>query len=212
MGHIAHLKKKHFKSINTCWLREKPIIYFIKIDFFFNWTNINPLHPRIIVPSLVEFGPLVLQKKIFKFRQCVFAIWLLSPLGTKWVPSFEQIEIQIEIESPLHKYALCHVWLKLAHWYSRKIFNFVIVFSLFRSYLPFENSGTLHLNKLKSSLPKDVLRQVWLKLVQWFWRRRRKFETLTTTPTVTTRTTTDSGQILIRKAHLSWRLKWIRCT
>jgi hypothetical protein len=30
----------------------------------------------------------------------------------------------------------------------------------------------LHLYKLESSLPKDDLCQVWLKLVQWFWRRR----------------------------------------
>ena len=30
----------------------------------------------------------------------------------------------------------------------------------------------LHLNKLESSSPKDALCQVWLKLAQWFWRRR----------------------------------------
>ena len=30
----------------------------------------------------------------------------------------------------------------------------------------------LHLNKLKSSLPRDAFCQVWLKLTQWFWRRR----------------------------------------
>jgi hypothetical protein len=30
----------------------------------------------------------------------------------------------------------------------------------------------LHLNKLESPPLKDDLCQVWLKLVQWFWRRR----------------------------------------
>ena len=30
----------------------------------------------------------------------------------------------------------------------------------------------LHLNKLESPTPKDALWQVWLKLVQWFLRRR----------------------------------------
>ena len=30
----------------------------------------------------------------------------------------------------------------------------------------------LHLKKLESPLPKDALCQVWLKLAQWFWRRR----------------------------------------
>ena len=28
------------------------------------------------------------------------------------------------------------------------------------------------LNKLESSSPNDALCQVWLKLAQWFWRRR----------------------------------------
>ena len=30
----------------------------------------------------------------------------------------------------------------------------------------------LHLNKIESPSPKDALCQVWLKLAQWFWRRR----------------------------------------
>ena len=51
-------------------------------------------------------------------------------------------------------------------------FNFVNVFSLFLNYLPLERGGALHLNKLESPSPKDALRQVWLKLAQWFWRRR----------------------------------------
>ena len=50
--------------------------------------------------------------------------------------------------------------------------NFVNVFSLFRNYLPLEKGGVLHLNKLESPSPKDALCQVWLKLAQWFWRRR----------------------------------------
>ena len=65
----------------------------------------------------------------------------------------------------------------------------------------------------------NALCQVWLKLVQWFWRRRwkcEKFTTTTTTPTTTTTTptkittTTDNGQILIRKVQLSLRLRWAK--
>ena len=48
------------------------------------------------------------------------------------------------------------------------------VFSLFRNYLPLEKGGALHLNKLESPSPKNALCQVWLKLTQWFWRRRTK--------------------------------------
>jgi hypothetical protein len=35
-----------------------------------------------------------------------------------------------------------------------------------------EKGYPLPLNKLESSSPKDDLCQVWLKLAQWFWRRR----------------------------------------
>ena len=78
-----------------------------------------------------------------------------------------------KIESHSTKDALCQVWLKLAHWFwRRRFFNFVNVFSLFLNYLPLEKGGTLHLNKTESPSPKDTLCQVWLKLTQWFWRRR----------------------------------------
>ena len=52
--------------------------------------------------------------------------------------------------------------------------NFFNVFLLFCNYryIPLEKGWALHLNKLKSSSPKRALCQVWLKLVQWFWRRR----------------------------------------
>ena len=53
-----------------------------------------------------------------------------------------------------------------------------------------------------------ILGQVWLKLAQWLWRRRWKCEKFMTT--MTTMTTTDNGQILIRKSHLSLRLRWAK--
>mgnify|MGYP003688723061 CR=1 FL=1 len=78
-----------------------------------------------------------------------------------------------KIKSHSPKDALCQVWLKLAQWFwSRRFFYFVNVFSLFRNYLPLEKGGAIHLNKPESPSPKDALCQVWLKLAQWFWRRR----------------------------------------
>ena len=78
-----------------------------------------------------------------------------------------------KIESPSPKDALCQVWLQLAQWFWRRRFlNFINVFSLFHNYLPLEKGRALHLNKLESPLPKNVLCQVWLKLAQQFWRRR----------------------------------------
>ena len=43
------------------------------------------------VPSLVDIGPVVLEKKIFKFRQRLFAIMYISPLEKWHGPSFKQI-------------------------------------------------------------------------------------------------------------------------
>jgi hypothetical protein len=37
---------------------------------------------------------------------------------------------------------------------------------------PLEKGYPLHLNKIESPSPMDDLCHVWLKLAQWFWRRR----------------------------------------
>ena len=55
--------------------------------------------------------------------------------------------------------------------------------------------------QIKLPLPKFVLCHVWLKLAEWFWRRRCKCEKFTTTKT-------DNKQISVRKAHLGLRLRW----
>ena len=54
----------------------------------------------------------------------------------------------------------------------RRFFKVFNVFLLFHNDLPFEKGVALHLNKLESPPRKNVLCQVWLKLAQWFWRRR----------------------------------------
>ena len=52
--------------------------------------SLIPFTQECIKPILFEIGPVVLDKKIFKARQCIFAISLLSPLGKGRGPSFEQ--------------------------------------------------------------------------------------------------------------------------
>ena len=54
MGHIDHLRKQ-FKAINTydyiitlIKRRKKTIINFMRICWFSIWTNLNPLHPRML--------------------------------------------------------------------------------------------------------------------------------------------------------------------
>ena len=139
------------------------------------------------------------RRQFLKFWQCIFIISYLSPLG-KWDHHLNKLEY------PSPKNALCQVWMKLAQWFWRRRFlNVINVLSLFRNYLPLEKDQALHLNNLESPLPKNALCQFWLKLDQWFWRRRWKCEKFTTT---TTTMTTENGHILIRKAHLSLRLRW----
>jgi hypothetical protein len=61
----------------------------------------------------------------------------------------------------------------LACWFwLRRFLKIFSAFLLFRYYLPLEKGYPLYLNKLESPLPKDDLCQVWLKLAQWFLRRR----------------------------------------
>jgi hypothetical protein len=79
---------------------------------------------------LIEFGQLVLEKKIFKNFQCVFTLLLLSPLG--------------EGLSPPSKDDLCQFWLKLAQWFWRiRFLNDLTPFSHFCDYLPFEEDLAL---------------------------------------------------------------------
>ena len=77
-----------------------------------------------------------------------------------------------KFESLSPKDALFQLWLKMAQWFWKRFLSFINVFTLFRNYLPLEKGGALHLNKPESPSPKNALCQVWLKLAQWFWKRR----------------------------------------
>ena len=54
----------------------------------------------------------------------------------------------------------------------RGVFNSINACSLLRCYLPLGKGGVLQLKKLESFFIQGVLRQLWLKLSQWFWRKR----------------------------------------
>ena len=51
-------------------------------------------------------------------------------------------------------------------------YDYIITLIQRRKKKNYENLLILHLNKLESPSPKNVLCQVWLKLAQWFWRRK----------------------------------------
>ena len=121
-------------------IKRKKIVSFVTIEWsLFVKTSL----------SLVKIWPTGLEKKIFKFLQCNFAISLLSPLSLEEVgaPLFEQIE----------------------SYHPR------MLFAKFRwnwpnesgeEYLPWEKSKAHHLSKLEAF--KDALHQVRLKFAK-FW-------------------------------------------
>ena len=93
-----------------------------------------------------------------------------------------------KLESPSPKGALCQVWLKLAKWFLRrrwKCKKFTnndrqILITKIHLRLGWANNHcnlnikslrntTVHTNKFEFSSFKDILRQVWLKLSQWYW-------------------------------------------
>ena len=94
------------------------------------------------MPSLIEIGPVILEKKILKFRQCIFTILLFC----SYIPLKNCVVVHLnKFESPSPKDALCQYgWNWLSN--SREAFKFINVFSLFRNYLPFEMDEPLHLN------------------------------------------------------------------
>ena len=145
------LGKKIFKisSIYFCyviispWKRSRPSI----------WTNLNPLHPRMLCAKFGWNWPSGSRGKDFKFLSknlSIFPYYL--PLEKSGALAWTNL-------NPL----LCQLWLKLAQWFWRNRFlKFVNVFSLFPYCLPFEIGGALHLNKIDFPSPKDALCKVWL--------------------------------------------------
>ena len=58
------------------------------------------------MPSFVDIGSVVFEKKIFQFRQFIFSISFLSPA----------LHLN-KVKFPSPKDALCQDWLKLAQWF-----------------------------------------------------------------------------------------------
>ena len=52
------------------WFQYCNFYYFVIIctwKMASTWRNLNPLHPRMLCVKLVEIGPVVLEKKVFKY-------------------------------------------------------------------------------------------------------------------------------------------------
>jgi hypothetical protein len=96
------------------------------------------------VQGLVEIGPLVLEKKIFKWPHPIFLFFC------DYLPFEEDLTIYLnKLEFPLPENNLYQVWLNLASCFgrTRSLKNFS-AFLLFRYYLPLEKSYPIPLNTL----------------------------------------------------------------
>ena len=126
----------------------------------FIWKMLSPTHPGIHCAKFGWNWPSGSWEKDFKFRQSIFAISKLSPLGKGRYPSF--VQTWILFTQGCFVPSLVEIGPVVLE---KKIFKLCLCILLIRNYLPLENGGNLHLNKLESPSPRDALCQVWLKLV-----------------------------------------------
>ena len=144
----------HYFVIISPWKRAGPFI----------WTNLYPLHPRMLCAKFVWNWPSGSGEEDFFNFVNIFSLF------RNYLPLEKGAALHLnKLESPSPKDTLCQVWLKLAKWFWRIRFsNFVNVFSLFPYYLSLEKRVALHLNKLEFSSRKEALCIVWLKLASDF--------------------------------------------
>ena len=136
---VLHLNKLESSSpmFVTNLVEIRPAILQMNILKF--QTKLNPLQPR----SLVEIGQIVLEMKIFKFRRSFFPYFIII---CPWKRAAPFIWSNL---NPLHP-RMHYAKLKEAQWFWR----------ICCYYLPLDNGGALHLNKLESSSLKNALCQV----------------------------------------------------
>ena len=151
---ISSMYFRYFVIISP-WERVGPFI----------WTNLNPLHQRMLC---AKFGWNWLsgsREEDFLISSMYFRYFLIISPWKRAGPPY----ILTNLNSLHPKDDLCQVWLKLDQWFLRRRFlNLSNVFSLFRNYLPLTKGWALHFKKIESPPPKDALCQVWMKLAECF--------------------------------------------
>ena len=115
----------------------------------FIWTNLHPLHQRILSAKLVEIGPMVLKKiKMLKVYDNS------NNKNNRQRKNLDQ-KSSLELQLRWAKNPLSILWEfngSSKDAWRRRFLNFVNVFLLFRNYLPLEKDMGLHLNNLNPLL------------------------------------------------------------
>ena len=104
------------------------------------------------VPSLVEIGTVVLEKKIFKFHQCTFCFFVfISPWKKGWVLPMNQFQIWIPFTKECFVHSLVEIGPVTGF---GKEDLFVNIILLFRYYLPWKMAGPFICKNLNSFYPR----------------------------------------------------------
>ena len=190
---IGSKENEILKYVNLFWLFQNFSPW--KRTLAFHWTNSNPLYPRILCAKFGWNCRTGSGEDDFSNLSNVFSLF------RNYLPFKEDRALHLNKHFPLHPRMLCAKfgwnWSNGSgekdFWISSMYFCYFVIIS------PCKGMA-LHFKKLESPSPRDALWQVWLKLAQWFWRRRWKCDKFMTK---TTPTATDNGQIVIRKSHVN---------
>ena len=137
----------------------------MRIYWFFIWTTWIPFTQGCVGLKLAQW---FWRRRYLNFVNVFSLFRNYLPLEKDGGPSFEQTWIPFTqgcfVPSLVE---ICQVVLE-----KKIFFNLSMYFCNFVIISPFQKSWILHLNKFEFPFPKDALWQAWLKLAQWFCRRR----------------------------------------
>ena len=134
------------------------------------WIILNPLYPRMLCVNFGWNWPSSSEERILNIFKIILLFRYYIPLEKgvvlhlnklTWIHSTQKWFVPSLVEIGQLSDFGEDFW--------KNIFNNI---SYFCYYLPLELGVALHLNKLESPLPSDALCQVWLKLAQWFWKKK----------------------------------------
>ena len=130
------------------------------------WTNVNPHHTRMLCAKFGWNRSNGSGEEDFWISSMHFCNFVIvsqrqgPSFGQTWIPFTQGCIVPSLVKiGPV-------VLEKKIFWISWMYFCYIV------KNLPLKTSGAFRLKKFEFPLPKDALCQAWLKLTQWFWRRR----------------------------------------
>ena len=135
--------------------------------WLFIWKTLNFLYPRLLYAKFGWNWPCNSEVEFFLIILHIFlSFCYYPPWGRVWA------FICKNLNSIYHRVLCAMFGSNEPSGSGEDFFNIFNRNLLFCNYLLLQEGVALNLDKLEFPPAKDALCQVWLKLVQWFWRRR----------------------------------------